>query len=82
MPIKPEFPAMNVYVGPTAFAHSQPQIEAYGQAMFAYAIELAVQVCDAQHLESPTKMADDIAYDLAVRHCADAIRALLNKEAT
>ena len=38
-----------------------------------FAYEDAVAACRGEHLEDPTKEADDIAYDLAIEHAAKAI---------
>lgn len=38
------------------------------------ALEEAAAICEAEHLECPTRSDGDIAYDNAVRDCASAIR--------
>jgi hypothetical protein len=50
------------------------------QASRRAALEEAAQVCESESLEEPQAGTEDIAYDMAVRHCADAIRAIARKE--
>lgn len=44
------------------------------------ALEEALIACNGEALEDPTGSADDIAYDLAVEDCRNAIRAIAAKE--
>ena len=43
-------------------------------------MERAAEICESEHLEDPTETNGDMAYDNAIRHCADAIRAEIGKE--
>jgi len=40
------------------------------------ALEMAAKECEKEHLQEPTDSADDVAYDMAVNDCAEAIRKL------
>jgi hypothetical protein len=52
------------------------ELEAKLSSAREVAMEEALRVCEAEALEDPQVGTEDIAYDLAVSHCAEAIRQL------
>ncbi|MFP3708679.1 hypothetical protein SB783_32175 [Paraburkholderia sp. SIMBA_009] len=57
-----------------------PHLRFAWEAARAEALEEALEAVRAERLEDPSKNPDDIAYDMAVDDCADAIRALAKDE--
>jgi hypothetical protein len=55
------------------------ELEAQLSSAREVAMEEALRVCEAEALEDPQVGTEDIAYDLAVSHCAEAIRQLATK---
>lgn len=50
------------------------------RASRAVALEEALEAVRAERLEDPSKNQDDVAYDMGVEDCANAIRALAKDE--
>ena len=44
------------------------------------ALEEAIAVVNAEHLQAPDRCEEDRAYDMAVRHCVEALEALRDRE--
>lgn len=55
--------------------HVSPAMLHIVRAAVAHGLRMAETVCAGEHLAEPTDSADDVAYDLAINHCRDALRA-------
>jgi hypothetical protein len=67
------------YRAPDAAQARIAELEAQLSSAREVAMEEALRVCEAEALEDPQVGTEDIAYDLAVSHCAEAIRQLAAK---
>lgn len=60
-------------------AYTAEQMRSYGEQCRREAIEEAARMAEAERLEEPTHHADDIAYNIAISHCAASIRSLIQE---
>ncbi len=75
----PELPLIN---GKPQLWLTAKEARQYGEQCRREALEEARKVCNSERLEDATDSVQDRAYQMAITHCADAIRALIDKEAT